>query len=260
MDPVAELTVAELTAAARHLWGGAFDATLPGVLQPAAVWRDADGRLRAIRINEHAPQSGDDALVLGLCRARADAVVTSGRILREEPGLRHELGAGLTAWRREVLGKTAPPFSVVLSSGRGLDLDHPVLRRPVIYTTPEGRGRLAEAAARRGLEVVSDTDADLRRALAYLRRRLGTAATITVENGPSSSAALYEPPVAVDEVLLTIFEEAELDERARGEPWPAFERLPEFFARPHPPVRLRSVSGNWRFERFRRRHGVHVSA
>ena len=59
-----------------------------GVLQVAAV---ADRAWVAIAIGPAAPSSATDRFVLGFARARSDAIVTTGAILRAEPDLVHEL-------------------------------------------------------------------------------------------------------------------------------------------------------------------------
>ena len=260
---------ADVAAMAERIYGCRLElpeaAGRPRVLHPTAVWRRGDGALVTLEINRYSPRSVHDSFVLNLCRARADAIVTSGRILRREPGLRHDLQGparvpeALAAWRRERLGKSTPPRSLILTSGRQLDLAHPLFggaTRPVVYTSHVGRERLAEARAT-GLEVVGADAADLRSAIAFLHDRLG-AATIAVETGPSTSTALYAPPVAVDELLLSVYEEPELDERARGGAFLDREHIAALFERSRPPYRVLAesgpgVPGQWSFSRYLRR-------
>ena len=75
----------------------------------------------------------------------------------------------------------------------------------------------------------------------------GAALTVLISRGEAVYATFN---AAVDEVLLSVYEEPSLDERAQGRPWLAFEHLSERFARPWPPFWARSASGRWRFERF----------
>lgn len=250
------VTAGDVAAMAGRLYGDRLASPGGGrhVIQPAAVWRRGDGALVTLRINDATPKSALDFFVLNLCRARADAIVTSGKILREEADLRHDLQGpakeALRAWREE-LGTREPPISLVLTSGRGLDLGHPLFgggTRPLIYTSPEGGERLAGA----DVEVIAVTAPSLRGALAELGERYG-ARTISIETGPSSSAALYEPPPAVDELLLSVYEEHELPEQARGGAFLEPRRLAALFERPRPPYRTLAPSGRWSFARYLRR-------
>lgn len=232
-----------------------------GVLHVTSVWEqllDTRVELVTLKIDQRAPPSRHDFFVLNLCRARADAIVVSGKILRDEPEVRHTLqGAGqlpgaLAAWRREHLGKDTPPTSLVLSSGRGLDLDHPLFadaHRPIVYTSPEGRDRLASEAAARGIRLVADAQANLRRAVDFLRTE--GAGTVSIECGPRTSRQLYEPPVVVDELLLSVFE-GHLAERSRGTVLATREELESALRIQGPGIRRDSESGSWRFERYRR--------
>jgi hypothetical protein len=122
--------------------------------------REAVGSERAtletIAIGPHSPKSATDFFLLNLARARADAIVTTGKILRDEPAVEHRLQgadgepAALAAWRRERLGKREPPCSVVLTTGREIDLFHPLFRsapRVIILTGESAAGALRERAA-----------------------------------------------------------------------------------------------------------------
>ena len=234
-----------------------------GVLHVTSVWERptaaGDGTdLVTLRIDEHAPPSRHDFFVLNLCRARADAIVVSGKILRDEPEVRHtlqgpaELPEALAAWRREQLSKSAPPISAVLTSGRGLDLDHPLFasaHRPTLFTTPDGWRALEEAATQRGIGAVTDPAMTLRKAIDYLQSQ--GARTISIECGPRTSAGLYDAPVAVDELLLSVFE-GELPSRSQGAVLRRRDELEELLERQGPGARRRSESGPWRFERFLR--------
>lgn len=245
----------DVDAMAHCLYGPGYDARRPAVVHVTAVWRRRDSALITLKIQAGTPKSEHDFFVLNLCRARADAIVTSGKILRAERDLHHDLtGPGqvadaLASWRRR-LGKSEPPISLVLSSGRGLNLDHPLFRsgtRPLVYTSPEGRERLANAGEH-GVEVVADTTPSLRSAIDFLRNER-QAATIAIESGPSTSIDLYQPPLVVDELLLSIYEE-ELDEALQGGAFLSRKDIEAQFARPETPFRVRSESGCWSFHRY----------
>ena len=65
-----------------------------GVIHPTAQWRAPDDRYVTLRLNADTPTSRHDRFALNLSRARADALITTGKILREEPGLDTDLIGG----------------------------------------------------------------------------------------------------------------------------------------------------------------------
>ena len=238
------------------MYGDDLPAAPPAVLHVTSAWRRGE-RLVTLRINEHAPPSAVDFFVLNVCRARADAIITTGEILRREPAMHHGLqGPGtvsraLAEWRRERLGKIAGPVSLVLTSGRDLDLDHPLFKRAtraVIFTSPAGAKRLP-GAGERGIDVVADPGASPRRALELVQERYG-AATVSLESGPSTARLLYQPPLAVDELMLSIYEATELDARARGDEFLSFGKLEEGMRRIGKPYL--APEDEWSFHRYRR--------
>lgn len=179
-----------------------------GVIHPVHAARGEAGRLHALRIDAQTPRSETDFFVLSLCRARADAVLTSAENLRREPKLSHALSGPwapvLHAYRREELGKGALACAILTRTG-DVPLDHPVwddgthkllLAPPALVSGLRGRiGRRAE--------VVAFDDADAADACALLHAR--GLALISVEAGPHSAAALYARH-AVDELWLTVFQ------------------------------------------------------
>jgi riboflavin biosynthesis pyrimidine reductase len=236
---------------------GSDPARVRGVLHAAAAWRDADATLRILRIGPTAPRSETDRFVLRAARMRAQALVTTGKILRDEPDVVHtEHDAALLAWRRECIGLTSPPRSVVLTSGRDLELDHPLLRsayRPLVVTAADAAIRIRERV-RRGahdIEVVGRRAPDLRDVLALLRER--GCETVLVEAGPTTAISLYDEPIAVDELLLSIFEGTSLPEAAIGPAFVAPTRLSAHFAPSVPPRSVDEPSGPWSFSRLVRR-------
>jgi riboflavin biosynthesis pyrimidine reductase len=223
-----------------------------GVLHVASAWQGPDGELRVLRIAPGTPRSATDAFVLSLARARVDAIVTTGRILRLEPTVTHALlgsdveCADLRAWRSARLGRDQPPRSAVLTSGQQLDLDHPLLRRgtrPLVITGPAAAARLAAAAAERGIELVGLEPLDVRNALAALRAR--GLHSIGVEAGPATALALYAAPLAVDELMLSVYEASAVPDGAAGPAFLSMARLGELL--PH--ASRGSREGAWRFER-----------
>jgi riboflavin biosynthesis pyrimidine reductase len=222
------------------------------VLHVVSVWQGPGGELRVLRVGEATPRCDTDAFALSLARARADAIVTTGRILRLEPALTHELlgprelQSDLREWRRLRLGRSEPARSALLTSGRELDLDHPLLRtaaRPLILTGPGAAARLAAAGASRGIELLGLEPLNLRAGLAALRAR--GARCISIEAGPETALPLYDAPVAVDELLLSIYEAVELADDAVGPAFLGPARLAELL--PHA-SRAQRI-GAWRFER-----------
>lgn len=223
-----------------------------GVLHVAAVARADDGGRRVIRIGEGAPRSETDAFLLGLSRARSDAIVTTGAILRAERDLEHRLDANLGTWRARVLGKGAPPTVVVLTRGEDLDLAHPALASSpaLIATGARAAARLASDASRRGIEVAGLDDPSPRGVLRVLAHRGWR--DVCIEAGPSTSSALYEEPALVDELVLSTFEEGALPPALDAGRFVAADRLRTLFGAAVSEVERTEESGRWRFSRFRR--------
>lgn len=246
---------ADVAALGRELLGD--DPARAGrVLHVAAVWREAGGTARVLRIGPHTPKSEHDRFLLALARARAEAIVTTGRILREEPALTHgllgppDLRAALAAWRRERLVLASPPWLLVLSSGRGLDPAHPAFHgptRPLLFVPAEAAAELRERFARTEVHVASVPQPSARLALDHLRR-LG-AKRITIEAGPTTARKLYDEPARVDELWLATYAGAAPPSDAIGEPFLEDARL----AATLPDASAQSTrvepSGPWHFER-----------
>ncbi|MEL7059975.1 MAG: hypothetical protein AAGN46_08120 [Acidobacteriota bacterium] len=265
VDPRALRTPADVDAAAEWLFGDVPRAT--GVLHPTSIVRlgGPDGPAETLRIDERAPSSPWDLFSLLLCRARADAVVTTGANLRAEPLLRHDFSPleasreAFEAWRREG-GRELAPLSLVLTSGRDLDLDHPVLlggRRAMLYTGRDAAWQLESQTIDRGIELIPDDRPSLRAAVEFLRSEMG-AATITIEAGATTARSLYDDPPMLDELLLSEFL-GELPAERRAAPMVEDERLREIFDRRDGPVLIpgatddRSVAdraAGWQISRF----------
>ena len=246
---------ADVTALGRELLGD-DPARAGGVLHVAAVWRDASGSARVLRIGPRTPRSEHDRFLLALARARAEAIVTTGRILREEPSLTHallgppELRGALAAWRRERLVLAPRPYLLVLSSGRGLDPAHPAFHGPtrsLLFVPAEASAELRERFASSEVRVVSVPKPSVRLALDHLRR-LG-AKRITLEAGPTTTRELYDEPAGVDELWLATYCGERPPERAIGEPFVEDARLVATLPSGSAPSSRAESSGLWRFER-----------
>jgi riboflavin biosynthesis pyrimidine reductase len=224
-----------------------------GVVHVVSAARGADGRLHVLRIGPDAPKSSTDFFVLQLCRARADAVLTTAEILRAEPGLSLAFAggraAGLAAYRR-ALGKERLSCVILTRTG-DLPDEHPLwhdeLDRLVLTTyesAPELRDRLAGRA-----EVLASSEPDPRMALAVLRGR--GKPCVSVEAGPSTAGTLYGAATVIDELWLSRVELSALRPEQLGGALPDDVSL---FAR----LRLASEqtrdeeSGPWRFQRWLR--------
>jgi riboflavin biosynthesis pyrimidine reductase len=259
-EAAAALASAEaVTVLARRMYGGV--PRRGGVIHPTAVWHPEgdDGGMdrcyRVLKIETETPRCHHDAFALSLCRARADAIVTTGKNLRAEPTLTHApLGSpktreALAAWRRR-RGKEGVPVALVLSSGRDLDLDHPLFQESaeaVVFTGEKGVARLKAAAKTRGIRVVSDPFPDIRRAVAWLQRQ--GHGTISIEAGPSTSVELYKPPLMVEEVLLSVYR-GPLAEALRGGEFLPPDRLKQAFPHVSAAYPVVTQDGEWRFYRY----------
>lgn len=240
---------------------GAMPGEDEGVLHVAAVWRPlGEERNVMLRIRDDTPESATDGLLLGVARARAEAIVTTGRILREEPRVTHDLQGpagvvrALRAWRRDGLGLDAPPWLLVLTGGRDFDPCHPALHawaRPIVLC-PAARAReLERLAAGAPIDVVGHERPGLRAAIDHLRSERG-ARRISIEVGPSTAIGAYGEPVAVDELLLSVFAERDLPAALAGGELPSPARLERLFGPPRGAFTIGEPGGRWSFERYRR--------
>ncbi len=228
-----------------------------GVIQVAAVGREADGELVVLKINQSTPSSGHDRFALDLARARADVIVTTGAILRAEPGLSCELASdgadALHAWRMDQLGRPTPPLVVVLTGREDIDLDHPTLHgwaQPWIFTNVDCAKALHGKLPRHvGLAGVPSPDLDT---LVDWARRRFDARSITIEAGPTTTRPLYkESPGLVDELMLSVFE-GTIPTAARGGPFVSAQDLDRSLPRRREGPPVQEPSGPWRFIRLLR--------
>ena len=232
----------------RALYGEELGA-MEGVLHVVAVHAEGESR-RVIKIGEHAPESATDFFALELARARVEAIVITGAILREEPELRYVLSSELAAWRREVLGLAEPPWLLVLTHG-DIPLDHPALSgplRPIVFTSSEAAPSLRARTSieRTSIEIVGVPAPSARLALSFLRSERGCR-SVSVEAGPTTAVPLYDEPCAIDELALSVYG-GPLDPRARGGRFLDERALERRFERVS-----EASGGEWRFERWLRR-------
>lgn len=267
---------------ARTLFGEVDWSAAGGVIHVVAI---AEAPRVVLAIGPHSPASATDRLVLGFVRARSDAIVTTGAILRSESELVHRFSEdpseeeALADWRLRTFGGSRAPELIVLSRSGELPPTHPAIRFAsggFVWTSERGRARLG---ARLGaLEVVvadpsgpDGSATDLGRALAFARSRSGIE-TLAIEAGPSTAHGLYFRSedrdvvgdaggtrkleeaqwVGVDELILSRFG-GRLDPRAIGPGFIAQEQIDALFSRPLSEARVEEASGPWRFERYRRR-------
>lgn len=213
-----EAEASEVAARLLSLYG-TTELVRAGVVHVTAVARAGDGRLHVLKINASSPQSESDFFVLNLCRARADAILTSAANLRDEPSLVSSLlgpaAPALALYRSQALGKHGPPVCALMTRGGDLPLDHPLWSdgtTKLVLTTPEAQLSVAARLGSRA-EVVGVSGLDARAAVALLHAR--GLPLVSIEAGPSLNAALYRPPPQVDELLLSICEVA-LEDGALG--------------------------------------------
>jgi len=227
----------EVDALARRLYGEVPRET--GVLHVTACWRSPEGALETMAIRQETPKSVHDFFALELARARADVVVVSGKILRDEPGLRYDLSPPLREWRAQ----DEPPLLLVLTSGRGLDVGHPAFRswaRPVVFTSEEAARQIE------GVKVVAHPEPSPAAAIEWARARGGT---VSVELGPKSSGPLHEAGL-VDELLLSVFH-GELEDDLRAGTLGDEAAILSRFENTSSPVSVEEPSGRWSFRRAR---------
>ena len=234
---------------AQQLYGETF-APQDGVVHVTAV----EGvERRTLRIDEHTPKSLADTFALNLVRARADAIVITGKLLRDEPALSYAPGApgplapAVAAYRAS-LGRDETPWLVILTRGAGLPFEHPVFRdghtRPLIYTSARSVEELRRVAP---CEVLgSEEQVSLAGVVTALHAR--GARTLSFEAGPSTTRELYtgSPPL-VDELCVSTYRGTALRPEQLAEAAPP---VPEDLVLSTPPTEVHAESGPWTFARY----------
>ncbi len=247
---------ASVDRAAQALFGTAFRSR-PAVSHSGSVWKEpGSGILTTIQINAHSPKSDLDWLALHIGRARADAIVITGKILRDEPDLRYELtadprwGNALARWRERQWGLFETPWLLVLTESADFDFQHPALHgwpKPLIFTSDATATRKLSGAP---FPVVADEAPDIRRAIRHLQVSR-ECQSVSIEAGPSTAVTLYDPPVLVNELLLSVYLGKSLDEEAAGRPLIELPQLRGRF-RSETSATHRSGGEPWSFHRFKR--------
>jgi riboflavin biosynthesis pyrimidine reductase len=238
---------------------GAVPGAMEGVLHVAAVWRPpGEERNVVLRIGDGTPHSAIDLLLLHVARARAEAIVTTGRILREERAVTHDLqvapgvSVALHEWRRETLGLAAPPWLLVLTSGRDVDFSHPAFdawARPVVLCPESAAGELRRRAAGTRVEVVGCVSPSLKTAIGHLRESRG-ARRISIEAGPSTAVEAYRSPLLIDELVLSVFLAASLPDGVAGGELPGSSEIERLLGPLRGAFAADQESGRWRYERY----------
>ena len=246
------------------LYGGGLPRDA-GLVHVAAVWASPEGGLVNLRIGPQTPESPTDRFVLDLARARADAIISTGAILRAEPALTHlpapQHRAAMSDWREASLGRDQPPLLAVLSRGRDIQLAHPAFHdwaRPMLFTTHEAARRLAAECGVAGIELESGAEPTLAGLVGVLERERGCR-TILLEAGPSTTRPLYaEGPAdapSVDELMLSVCRVPMLPEAAIGAPFAAVGQIRAAGLDLQSERALVEPSGPWSFQRWTRRIG-----
>lgn len=246
LNPGALSTPADVEALAGAMFGDLALLDREGVVHVTALHSSPDGALYNLLVGPGSPQSAYDRFALQLARARADVLLVTGRILRDEPELRYVLPEPLAAWRA---GRTGTrPKLIVLTSGEGLELAHPALDGawvdPVIFTGVEAATRLRSHAH---LTVVGHPQPSAATALAWARDE--GARTLVVEAGPSTTLELYRAGL-IQQLALSVFR-GPVRPEARGAR--VFANEVEIWQRlgtGTPPVVIDEGGGTWTFQLF----------
>ncbi|MEM1414514.1 MAG: dihydrofolate reductase family protein [Myxococcota bacterium] len=268
LSPATLATAADVEAFAARLYGGSCPPPIPGVSHVTSCWRRPGALptspLVTLRINEHTPKSAEDFFVLNFSRSRADAILVSGKLLREEPettfGLQGPAAPALAAYRNEGALRYDPPLLVVLTSGKGFDPKHvafadgPGAPRPLVLTSPEAAEELAPKLAGTRIDVEALESLDTRRAVRWLREARGCA-RVAIEAGPTASRQLYDAPGIVDELSLSVFEEPRLPGPAFGPEFLSPKMLETHLGPSSTPVAVAAESGRWTFRMHLRDRG-----
>ena len=190
-----------------------FVSTLDGVVSFGTPGESGGGPISG--------ESDGDHLVMGLLRARADAVIFGAGSLHEDsghvrtPAFIYPALAGEYAAYRERMGRAGLPLNVVVSGSGRVDFREPTFSEPglrvLIATTAAGAIHLDGQALPPGVDVrvVEKTAYDtpsggvaLGTLLALLGRDYGVRVALT-EGGPRLLAGFVEPRL-LDELFLTL--------------------------------------------------------
>lgn len=269
----AALKAADLYSLLEEVYGAVDWRAASGVLQVTAI---AAADRATIALGPEAPASALDRIVLGFARARAEALVTTGSILRAEPKLVHRYAEDPTrdeqwqAWREATLGWNGAPGLILLSRSGDFPLGHPAIESATsgfVWTSKATRDRLGPRLGALEVVVAESTggESGLSGALAFARARHGLS-SIAIEAGPSATRGIYEPPatppetgqntgparVAVDELLLSLYDGA-LADAARAAKFASEAEVSAAGLQRVRTYKKKEPSGSWTFERYRSR-------
>ena len=232
-----------------QIWDDPLDSPA-GLLHVCAVARRGDGTLGIMRIRPETPVSPADQFSLEVARARADIILTSGSILRSEPGLHHAIGEAASGWRQEILKKRVLPEIIFLSRGKDLPLTHPALNQPnaTVATGPEISEEFRRKLKDRGIRhrwIPGNSPRELVRELLK-----GPAETITMELGPYTASQFYTGPTRVNELMLSCCEHFELPGELDAGDFISTEQLLGVFGPPCHQTLVEEAHGIWQFSRW----------
>jgi hypothetical protein len=121
----------------------------------------------------------------------------------------------------------------------------------MVFTSVDGGELVRESAGRRGIEVVSRPEPSLRDAIAYLRESR-RAENIVIESGLATSRSLYETPVLLNELMLSIYSGSRLPSSVKGKHFSSVPQLGLIFPLAGSTYQSDEESGRWIFRRFTR--------
>jgi riboflavin biosynthesis pyrimidine reductase len=175
-----------------------------GVLHVTALSLHPE-ELRTIAIDEHSPQSKRDTFALQLGRARADVIIITGKLLRDEPryDIRLPETGDLRTWRKKVMDREEDPELWVLTRSGDLDPQHPIwnaIARPVVFTGEFGARQLEGVLP--GVERIIVDEPSMRAAIEAASARGAT--SVVLEAGPSTTRDAHREGL-VDELMLSLF-------------------------------------------------------
>ena len=119
--------------------------------------------------------------------------------------------------------------------------------RPLIFTNDRTATRKLAAAP---CPVVADSAPDIRRAIEHLQLSRDTEC-VSIEAGPSTARALYERPMVIKELLLSVYLEPSLHSEAVGDPLVKLSEVRRLFHN-ETSTHHREGSEHWSFYRLRR--------
>jgi hypothetical protein len=235
----------------------------------AVVQPEGSDMLHVLRIAPGGPSHPDDAFSLALARARADQILLTAQILREEPELTYAYGVGpdaahdpgaagglaswqLAAWRRLRLRRVDPPELVIITKRGDVPAGHPIFKGnwPVRVLAPVGVVATLRESLPNQVQVEALSELEATSPIAVVDRLRAEASkhrghVLSIEAGPSFARALY-PEDGIpkcDEVLLSEVAAVSVAEAFVGPRWIPRQRL----AREYGWMRTANEGSAWSF-------------